>query len=85
MYTGVTSDLGKRIYAQKEGLVQGFTKKHKVHPWVYYEVHWDIYEAITRENKSKNGIGSGKSTLLNKIIANGCIWLMDYCDNAEIH
>jgi putative endonuclease len=27
LYTGVTSDLMKRIYEHKEGLVQGFTKK----------------------------------------------------------
>jgi len=30
IYTGVTSNLQKRIYEHKEKLVEGFTKKYKV-------------------------------------------------------
>jgi len=39
LYTGVTSDLTKRIYEHKEGLVQGFTKEYNIYQLVYYEVH----------------------------------------------
>ncbi len=35
IYTGVTSDLQKRIYEHKEKVVKGFTKKYKVDKLVY--------------------------------------------------
>lgn len=54
IYTGVTSNLAQRIYQHKEALTEGFTKKYKVHHLVYYEIHSDIYEAITREKRIKN-------------------------------
>ena len=53
MCTGVTSDLIKRVYEHKESLVEGFTKKYKVHQLVYYETHDDIHEAILREKQIK--------------------------------
>ncbi|MDO9528924.1 MAG: GIY-YIG nuclease family protein [Syntrophales bacterium] len=53
LYVGVTSDLLKRIYAHKQNLIDGFTKKHNVHTLVYYEVYNDIREAILREKQTK--------------------------------
>jgi putative endonuclease len=53
LYVGVTSDLPKRIYEHKQNLIDGFTKKYNVHILVYYEVHNDIQEAITREKQIK--------------------------------
>ena len=53
LYTGVTSDLIKRVYEHKESLVDGFTKKYKVHQLVYYEAHGDVHEAILREKQIK--------------------------------
>jgi len=53
LYVGVTSDLLKRVYEHKQDLVDGFTKKYHVHTLVYYEVHDDIREAITREKQIK--------------------------------
>ena len=38
MYIGATSNLAKRVYEHKNGLVDGFTKKYGVHRLVYYEV-----------------------------------------------
>lgn len=54
LYIGVTSDLIKRIYEHKNGLVDGFTKKYKVHLLVYYEQFLDIYSAISREKQLKH-------------------------------
>jgi putative endonuclease len=49
LYTGVTSDLEKRVYEHKSKLIEGFTKKYNVDKLVYYEVYDDINDAITRE------------------------------------
>lgn len=53
LYTGVTSDLVKRCYEHKQDMVEGFTKKYKVHTLVYYEAHDSAIEAITREKQIK--------------------------------
>ena len=49
LYTGVTSDLVKRVWQHKSGTIQSFTSKYKVNQLVYYEIHSDIREAIKRE------------------------------------
>ena len=49
LYTGMTSDLIKRIYEHKSSFVSSFTSKYKVHQLVYYEIHNDVMEAIKRE------------------------------------
>ncbi len=53
LYTGVTSDLIKRIWQHKNNQVQGFTQKYKVHILVWYEVHETMESAITREKEIK--------------------------------
>ncbi len=53
LYTGVTSDLPKRVAQHKQDVVKGFTSKYGVHRLVWYEVHGDIIEAIRRERKIK--------------------------------
>ena len=53
LYTGVTNDLIRRAQEHREGLVPGFTKKYAVKILVYFEVHYDIHEAILREKRIK--------------------------------
>jgi putative endonuclease len=53
LYTGVTSDLVKRVYEHKNGLANGFTKKYRVHHLVYFELHEDMNAAISREKQIK--------------------------------
>jgi putative endonuclease len=53
LYTGVTSDLYKRIYEHKNSKADSFTNKHSVNLLVYYEEHVDIVSAIEREKKIK--------------------------------
>ena len=53
IYTGVTSDLHDRMAQHKQGLIEGFTKKYKVHMLVYYEMHDLMMEAIRREKRIK--------------------------------
>ncbi|QWR76616.1 GIY-YIG nuclease family protein [Candidatus Magnetomonas plexicatena] len=53
LYTGVTSDLLKRVYEHKNDMVDGFTKKYKAHTLVYYETTNDINVAIEKEKQIK--------------------------------
>lgn len=53
LYTGVTSNLPKRIWEHKHDVVEGFTKEYHVHTLVYYELHDDMSEAIIREKRIK--------------------------------
>jgi len=53
LYTGVSSDIIKRVYEHKQGFVEGFSKKYATHRLVYYEILADIYEAIVREKQIK--------------------------------
>ena len=64
IYTGVTSDLEKRIYEHKQKLVEGFTKRYNVNKLVYYEEFSDIYNAISREKKIKGGSRKKKVELI---------------------
>ncbi len=66
LYIGVTSDLIGRIYQHKNDLVDGFTKKYKVHQLVYYEIFEDINEAILREKQLKKWRRSWKIELIEK-------------------
>ena len=53
LYVGVTSDLVKRIWEHKNDLVEGFTKRYKVHQLVWFEVHETMESAIGREKTLK--------------------------------
>jgi len=66
LYTGVTSDLVKRVYEHKNGLADGFTKKYKVHHLVYFELHEDMYAAISREKQIKKWNRAWKLDLIEK-------------------
>ncbi len=53
LYCGVTSDLVKRVWEHKNGLVPGFTKRYNVHTLVWYELHEAMESAIAREKSIK--------------------------------
>ena len=53
LYTGVTSDLNKRVWTHKFGAVDGFTKQHSVRMLVYFEIHATMAAAIEREKQLK--------------------------------
>jgi putative endonuclease len=50
----VTNDLQRRISERKQGFVQGFTKRYRIHRLVYYEEFGDIRAAIAREKEVKH-------------------------------
>jgi len=67
IYTGVTSDLQKRVYEHKQKLIEGFTKKYNINRLVYYEVADDIESAIDREKQIKAGSRKKKIDLIKSI------------------
>ena len=67
LYTGVTSDLRKRVCQHKNKLVSGFTSKYNVDKLVYYEVSSDSYSAISREKQIKAGSRKRKLDLINSM------------------
>ena len=66
LYTGVTSDLIKRVYEHKNNLVEGFTQKYNVHNLVYYEVTESIESAIRKEKQLKTWKREWKIRLIKK-------------------
>jgi len=53
LYIGVTDDLIKRVYEHKSDIIEGFTKKYKVHTLVYFDVADNPISAIIREKQMK--------------------------------
>ena len=62
----MTSDLARRVWEHREGLVQGFTKKYGVKTLVYFEVFDDIHAAIARETRLKKYKREWKINLIQK-------------------
>ena len=54
LYTGVTSDLKKRIWEHKEKVIDRFTKKYNINKLVFFEIYNDPENAILREKTNKS-------------------------------
>jgi len=67
LYIGVTSDLVKRVWEHRNGLVEGFSKRYGVHRLVWYEPHGSMESAIQREKRLKEWKRSWKIRLVEKI------------------
>ena len=53
LYTGVTSDLERRVYQHKHKEIPGFTARYNIKQLVYYETTRDVRSAIAREKQIK--------------------------------
>jgi putative endonuclease len=66
LYTGVTTDLVRRVHEHRTGATRGFTHKYQVRRLVYYEIHEDVREAIRREKQIKKWNRSWKTRLIRR-------------------
>jgi putative endonuclease len=66
LYTGVTSDLPQRAWQHREGLIEGFTKRHGCKLLVWYELHSTMEYAIAREKQVKAGSRRKKIALVEE-------------------
>jgi putative endonuclease len=53
IYIGATTDLPKRIYEHRVGVIAGFTRTYDVKRLVHVETYDDISDAIVRERRMK--------------------------------
>ena len=65
IYTGMTSNLIKRIYQHKTKYYKGFTSRYNCDKLVYFEVFTYVNQAIAREKQIKAGSGKRKELLIN--------------------
>ena len=66
LYVGVTNDLIRRVFEQREGLADGFTKKYGVKTLVWFESTGSVVSAISREKQIKNWKREWKLALIQK-------------------
>ena len=67
LYTGVTSNLVRRVYEHKNKLVDGFTKKYNITRLVYYESTNEVRPAIAREKQIKGWLRKRKVALIESM------------------
>ncbi len=67
LYTGVTSDLQRRVWEHKQKLVGGFTSKYNVTRLVYYESTEGREGALMREKQIKAGSRKRKLGLITDL------------------
>lgn len=67
LYTGVTSNLVKRVYEHKNELTEGFTSKHDCKILVYFEIQENMIDAIAREKQIKSGSRNKKLALIESV------------------
>ena len=78
IYVGVTSNLKRRIFKHKNNLIEGFTKRYKIHSLIYYEVGDSMEGAIEKEkNKLKIIQEKRRYHLLKMIIQSGVTCILN--------
>ncbi len=64
LYVGVTTNLPRRAWEHREGVVEGFTTKYRLNRLVFTEEHPTILAAIQREKNIKHWSRAWKVQLI---------------------
>ncbi len=67
LYTGVTADLGRRVWEHKQGLTRGFTSRYGVVRLVWYQAFFEIGDAIIFEKRIKKWRRAWKIRLIEEM------------------
>ncbi len=67
VYTGVTSNLPRRAFEHRSGLVKGFSSKYGCKLLVWYELRATMNDAISREKQIKAGSRAKKMALIESL------------------
>ncbi len=66
IYTGVTSDLVRRVCQHRDGAVKGFSAHYDVKTLVWYQLHLTMESAIKREKAIKKWNRAWKLRLIEE-------------------
>jgi len=66
LYVGFSSDLARRAYEHREGIIPGFTKKYGLKTLVYFETFDDVNTALQREKSLKRWKRAWKISLIEE-------------------
>ncbi len=66
LYVGMTNDLVRRVWEHRNDVVEGFTKRYRVHTLVWFEVADESSAAILREKQIKKWNRRWKLELIEK-------------------
>jgi putative endonuclease len=66
LYIGTTTDLPKRLWEHRTGVVRGFTRRHGIKRLVYFETYHDVSDAIVRERRMKEWQRAWKVALIER-------------------
>ena len=67
LYCGVTSNLARRAWEHREGVIPGFTRQYGLKRLVWYEYFPDIRDAIQRETTMKHWPRAWKIRLIHRM------------------
>jgi putative endonuclease len=67
LYTGVTSDLYRRVLEHRAKIRPGFAARYDCNRPVYYEEYGDIRRSIDREKQIKGWTRAKKLALINSL------------------
>ena len=67
IYVGMSTMLPERIQIHKDGLLEGYSKKHKCTKLVYYEIYSDRDSALFREKQIKKYSRFKKTQLIDSL------------------
>jgi len=73
----MTNNLDRRVVEHRQGLVDGFTKRYRIHRLVYFEAFGDVRDAIAREKQIK---GLDRTKRIALIEARNPAW-QDYAES----
>ena len=70
LYTGVTTDIGRRAFEHRDGTIKGFTSRYGLRRLVFYEEYPLFMDAVQREKNIKHWPRKWKIELVEKMNPN---------------
>lgn len=67
LYTGVTNNLGARVFQHKSDQIDGFTRRFRIHRLVYFETFNYVRSAIAREKEIKHWTRQRRIALIESV------------------